>query len=425
MLHLEPALPLLEHLAARWRVYERRPFAGCAVLAVQHLLGSTASLLRAIEGGGASPDAFFVVGKAYSSHPGVVARLKDLGYRVEDAIEGFSDGIPYDRVLEQVVHHTLRTLISERLVDRASEPRVLLIDDAGKAIRALHEEYPHVAQYFRCVEQTTRGVRSLQGLDLRCPVVNVARSEAKLLYESPLIAKSMVEELAARLDTWRLIFQLRNRRALLLGYGAVGEKVAEELSRREFEVLVFDRDPTRRARAAREGYRLVSRRRDGLPEAGLIVGCTGTDSLPTSELKAVAQGSLLVNMASSDLEFGAWRLRPTGRVIHTSKSDFGFPSLTAWPWQCLYEVSSEGRTFYLANGGFPVDFSSGAVDPIPAESIQLTRALLFGAAFQALETSEPGLFELNSDLQEQVMTQYLGCRNSGAPTPVRRKSRGW
>src|SRR5579859_4134804 len=182
------SLPLLDYLDQCYQVNRQQPFQGYAVLAVQHLLGSTVPLLRAIEDGGVEKQNMYVVGKAYSSHYAVVAHLRNLGYQVVDAISEFSEQVPYDTILENAIRSALHKLITDYHL-KSHNPRVLLMDDAGKAIRILHEDFFDYANTFRCVEQTTRGIREISKVALACPVVNVARSHAKVSLEAPLIAQ--------------------------------------------------------------------------------------------------------------------------------------------------------------------------------------------------------------------------------------------
>ena len=75
------------------------------------------------------------------------------------------------------------------------------------------------------------------------------------------------------------------------------------------------------------------------------------------------------------------------------------------PCFSLYAVPQNGRTFYLVNGGFPVNFN-GQVDPIGAAEIQLTRGLLFLGAVQAGCEQAPGLIALDGERQTWLWDSY-------------------
>lgn len=91
-------------------------------------------------------------------------------------------------------------------------------------------------------------------------------------------------------------------------------------------------------------------------------------------------------------------------MIHT-RSTSGDHELQ--PWKNLYSVQSGLRTFYLANGGFPINFS-GKLDPIAPEEIQLTRALMYSAGLQAVATQEAGLLPLSEGAQVMISEWIRG-----------------
>jgi len=411
--NLPISLPLIDYLDNKYQITHQQPFKNTVLFAIQHLLGSTVPLLLAIEKGGVNKHDVYLVGKAYSTHPVVMSYLKDHGRHVLNAIMGYSEDVPYDMVLEDNIRHTFRKLIDKFKLDESST-KILLLDDAGKGIRILHEEFPRYAHYFKCVEQTTRGIREIEDIELKCPVVNVARSWAKTSYEAPLIAQSMVQELLHALERWQFVFTLTNHTILLFGYGTVGEYVCTELTTKGFSVLVFDTNQARLERANESGYQTLRNYAEALSSVGMVVGCTGTPHLSNDELRALQPGTLLVNMASSDLEFAAWRFRKAAIIVHETvlpSDELVHTQLEGpIPWRCLYQITVGNTGFYLANGGFPIDFS-GAMDPIPPSDIQLTRALLLAAALQAVHSEDTGIHKLNDEVQHLILGEYGRLRS--------------
>jgi hypothetical protein len=138
---------------------------------------------------------------------------------------------------------------------------------------------------------------------------------------------------------------------------------------------------------------------EAIRTADLVVGCTGSEALDIT-LAPIKAGALLVNMASSDLEFSPWKVSQASEAVSSDRSD-----ADTHPWRHLFRIKLRSREFFLANGGFPVDFS-GAVDPIPPHRIQLTRALLLAGALQAVRSTGGGLQELSSEMQDVVLRAY-------------------
>src|SRR5262249_52851752 len=73
-------------------------------------------------------------------------------------------------------------------------PRVMILDEGGHLIEALHRSYPEYAHLCFAVEQTQAGLDRLEGLDLLCPVFSVAGAWAKKLFEAPFIGENVVDE---------------------------------------------------------------------------------------------------------------------------------------------------------------------------------------------------------------------------------------
>lgn len=412
---LTPTLPVLDRLRAEFGTI-RPDTAG--LFGLQHLFGSTATLVRRLAEPSLSPRDVFLLGKPYSTHPGVADALRNqYGFWVHPDSTDQSRRDDNDALMDDRIGAVL-----ERIADRfrsgryGRNRRFLLIDDGARAIRQLHEpRFDDVRHRFTCVEQTRCGTRHIADLDLETPVINVAESRAKLVYESPLIAESVVLELQKKLRGLRAAGIAVDRRALVSGYGAIGAAVADALRDAGFAVAVHDVDSTRLHGAARRGYTVCRDYGAGLRRGGLIVGCTGLPVMERRHHAEIADGALLISASSSDVEFRSWQLRARGECLgdparwtadgrceRTPDADG-----RRWDHPCfsLYRIRDAWRTFHLVNGGFPVNFSGG-VDPIAPEKIQLTRSLLYLGALQATRTTAPGLHALDDRFQQRLLSEY-------------------
>jgi len=418
---LMPEMPVMNQLHRA--LGEVHPSVG-GFLGLQHLFGSTASLVHRIVKNRVAPGNVFLLGKPYSTNPRVASLLKNkLGYWVHpDSVDQPCD-LENDNQMDQRIIETLER-ISESIKRQGIYPpmRFLLIDDGGRAIRLLHSaRFADIRRHFTCVEQTRCGTRSIADLDLEVPVINVAESWVKLEYESPLIATSVNRELSKKLKGLSLAGIPVSGKALIIGYGAIGKAVAEEFARDGRDVVVYDNQVTRLAQAARDGYRIIPDLRSALARGGVIVGCTGLPVLGHADYPEIADGSLLISASSADVEFRAWNLRARGECLGDPAIWGREPQYLSqktpdsegrrWDHPCfsLYKIASQARSFYLVNGGFPVNFN-GDVDPIKPSEIQLTRSLLYAGAVQASHTTRPGLHELDNDAQSLLMETYSATR---------------
>jgi S-adenosylhomocysteine hydrolase len=370
------------------------PLAGVSIAGVQHLLGSTAGLVRGLLKTGVQPEDIALSGKIYSEHKAVKEDLRAHGVKVHGSAR-----------LDDLVAHVLTRLRRER-------GRVIVLDDGGRLIRRLHDEVPaHFVHRIAAVEQTQRGIRELAGLRLRFPVINVAESWAKRRFESPMIGSSVVRALENELSRLEAAALAPKGKLLLLGYGAVGRAVAGALRRRGlpgdgYRIEVFDPSRRARARARRDGVRASSDLADALADAVIVVNAKGdVGRIRIGRGSAAPNGCIFVNAASGSQEFefldavgeASARRRFLGKRL-SQGSDLD-------PIRRDEIVRTrDGREYLLVARGNVVNFT-GEIDPIPPRFIQLTRGLLYLGAIQAGRETRPGLHALDRAAQRSFVSR--------------------
>jgi len=403
-------LPLLTYLEKSFDIKNKQQFKGYACVFIQHLLGSNIPLIKSIERGGVNKKDFYIIGKAYSTNDEVLKYLEMNKYNSFNPIEGYSTDVCYDDILKNTIRKVFKLVLNH------SELPILLLDDAAKGISIAHEdEFKKHLYRFKCVELTSRGINEINRIKLGCPVINVATSDAKKKIEAPLIGKSMVSELCNLLNSWSQYYRPPNRNALLIGYGAIGKAVCTQLSIAGFKVIVFDIDAQQINSATNDNYATT----DDISReitAGIVIGCTGTSLIKFDRFSNFQDGTLFVNMASSDLEFGLWKFSGD-KSIFLQSGIHKIEDVTllneksrAATWRCLYKITNKDKSFYLANGGFPVNFS-GEMDPILPLEIQITRSLVLAAALQVVNEQEHRLITLNEKLQKVLVHQFIKNHN--------------
>ena len=414
---LEPPLPLVDAVRERFGALDERV---AAIVGVQHLMGSTVTLFRALSAGSVPPHRVFLLGKPYSTNHAVMRYLESVcGFAVHPGSVEYRGAREYHE--EADVH--IASLLSAAVASVSERRgRILLIDDGGRAIRMIHESsLGFAAERFACVEQTRRGVRELQGLSLRGPVVHVAESRVKLERESPIIGESVSDEVARRLEALEVAGIPVGRSSAILGFGAIGSAVASALRDRGQAIVVYDPDATKRDAARAAGYAAVSRLADALGAARVVIGCTGYAAMGLAEYELLQNDSILISASSSDIEFSGWHLRALSRasdaehritdvfnLVHERFRDrLLYLGDLDHPCHFLSVARVFGRRVFLVNGGFPINFTGG-VDPIPPAKIQLTRALLFAAGVQSSRTEEPGLHPVDAAAQMLIERGWEG-----------------
>lgn len=374
-----PTLPLLESLAKHFA--GRRPLEGVGIVATQHLLETTGSLIEKLFELGAEPRHTFLCGKVYSTNAGVAGRLRSLGAYVHPSARAWRPGF-YERSLasdvRQLWERAWPALASGGL------SRILVLDDGGLSVEALRG-LPDPGVPVTAIEQTMSGIARFAESPPPCPVIEVASSAAKRHIEPPMIWDATLWKLRRLLAAFG-----RTCRFGVVGAGSVGTAVAGGLAALGYRVAAFDCVPGRVA--ALEGVRAADSLEALLEESQVVFGCTGSDLLAgASGWRRITGRRILISCSSQDREF-ATALAESGQ------------GHTADPLADL-EVKLDRGKLLVPRGGFPANFD-GSPESVGASDIQMTRALLLAAALQAAAGSQETM--LRPEMQSFTVTHWAG-----------------
>ncbi len=475
---LAERMPVLKELAA----HVKADFSKFEMVAVQHLFPTTGVLFDTFAEHGVDATKASVLGKNYSADPEVALRLHGNGWSVVS--DNIKPGIRHepgevmtylDDLPEEIRFHTDAQIapVYHRLaklfdgVDPAkTDRRFLLLDEGGKLVKLLHTYFPAFAPLCVAVEQTDRGIQEVEKLDLKCPVVNVARSAAKKTWESPMIGENVVAAALAQLADLHPGLEPKPKVATVIGYGAVGKASADALRRRGYAVNVYDTDPTKLAAARRDGCTPATRE-EALARGALLISATGRTTLTPADYDLLPKGAILVNAASGNHELGAHLIDELSQKIEDDRlaeahkdagpfdviglPDFDEVTVRAYhdgaerldetgQWRTTFgdrELAlgsnfdddamrhrvvrtPAGNEVLLVRSGYVVNLS----DDIPPEFIQLTRGLIYAACAQATKAKAPGLVDLDQGAQDFIvkrMHAHLGRQKLSLAAPDFRK----
>lgn len=381
------------------------------VILIQHQLGSLVPLTRALFDLGLDPKRTYCVDIPYTANAKVQTALQQLGIpRSNFSPSTYNLAKPYAPYQRQRVQRLLSSL--RKQMD--ARDKVLVMDDGSYFIEAA-SCYAELLPQMSVVEQTTRGVIkinrdvALQRYCARLPIVNVAESAPKKNIESPFIGhvvcNALIRRLARKgpLGTKDLV--------LILGYGAIGSKVAESIQR-EFGVdadRIYVTDPKlqNRRRARRAGHRIWTREPHSRIRFKLVVGCAGTTSFTISDRVFLEDGALLASASSGSAELSREEFIDLAESIADDDiyvKDRG--TLKTRPIHSDIELRLVDRDVRFLNGGFPVNFD-GRVNCVAPRLIQATHTLQIGAAVQAVTTRKRGVIDLDRRVCNWV-TRHFG-----------------
>lgn len=334
-------LPLLDFAASR---FKHLNFSKTAIVGCQHLLPSNLIMFHYLFEKGLKPVNTFLVGKVYSTHKNTSKNFEKMGVYLHKY--KYSSHQSFEEQFSVTAKSFLNFV--ENKIGSYRLERVILVDDGGEIIKQVSRNGHFGDVKIVGVEQTTSGYEKLAGMKERLllPIINVARSNAKLNVESPYIAKAVIQELNKRL----IKHKIKPKRILVVGDGAIGRNLFNQLSRK-YEVALFDILPHK--------SHFNSDLETIVPSHNVIVGSAGNTILSRLQFKVLKRNTVLVSASSSDIEFESTYLRQQATETDNLHAD----------------ILAEG--IILLNSGFPINFNGTELENL--EDIQLTRALMFSA----------------------------------------------
>jgi hypothetical protein len=463
MWQIPRALPAVDGVVERT---EGQPFEGWMLFGVQHLLSSQAPMFEAFEKLGMAAEDMHLLGVPYSTSPLMSWYFRRRGHEVWEGDAGAGD-MPNNQCdyHEQRLHEVEKRLFP--LIQKAiqDKKRILVLDDGGLVavtISKLVDKHPELAWLFKVVEQTTRGMTEVGGLDVRWTEIDVATSAGKEL-ESEHVARSLAKSLVDQVSR----LGIRDPKGVpitVAGFGRVGAATARVLAGLGFAVTVLEADtPLGKKRveeAKAEGMNATVDAKEAAKSARIFVGLTGHLSIDRSVLDALPPGAIVASGSSAEIEVAVGHLRnrahkvtgdryeghfddllevleqipiegpskplhiePKLRKIHHFDGETYFfgkdaPFHSEVPHGVTQELLLNGKSLLLLNDGRPINFN-GLLDNIEPEYIQVTRALMLQAAIQAVKSDNPGVEKLDPKAQEPIIEGVESAWAKHPPDPVR------
>jgi S-adenosylhomocysteine hydrolase len=349
------------------------------IIGVQHLVRSTLRMFSSLFQQGLPQDHLFLLGKCYSTNPAVFEEMNRRNIHTDRNSLYFNSHESFDDSFFQVINGFIEESLP--LIIERCPKKIIILDDGGSLLTRLQK---NISSIKNCqlvgIEQTTSGFRALKQTRLNVPIINVARSKTKLIYESPLIARSAIRTIMNHLKRLSIVPQ----QVLIIGKGAIGKSIQRTLRQINFhEVFFYD---TERSKSCFMPEMLQQH----LSQFDLILGCTGATSLGPELYPFLKKGAVLASISSSDREFNAVALRKQLPVTFNCHEDLLVDS------------------FYLLNCGFPINFDSD-FESVDSDEYELTRSLLSQAIFQAALLSPATrnyMIPLNTIIQKEITQKF-------------------
>jgi S-adenosylhomocysteine hydrolase len=344
----------------------------------QHIVSTTKALFQAFFDLGLKKENLSVIGKCYSTDPRVLQELKKENIDVCESSLSFDSYGSFD---QQLTENT-KQFINSRLdrINNKKFKKIIVLDDGGSLLVSM-DSLSLDFRLFVGVEQTTSGYDRIKHLKLQFPVVNLARSYAKLNFESPIIAILIKQALRRQFD----LLNLNPKQILIIGNGSIGCEIYDALSL-NYQIKRFDQIQSLTDISGEDFDDLIG-------DFDLIIGCTGKTVLNADQIQKLKKGCILVSASSSDREFDIVPFRKTiPRVI-----------------DCHQNLCFDG--IQVLNCGFPINFDEH-FDELDIQELEFTRSILlasvlYGCQMETEDLSSYPLVELNIDIQNQIISKFL------------------
>ena len=394
-------LPVLDALLAKANHSETRQVLEKTVIYyVHHPLQTSINVIDSFVALGARYDNIFILGKKYSQNEEVVTALTKRGVHYQPCSMQLRAGHYATAFIRDINWLWFQlTLHLNKTIEN-----ILVLDHGGHAVTFVPSE---LLEHYRIIgiEKTSAGFFDIEKRGLPpFPMIDVANCFAKRYLESPLIAKAIVTKLFSLLPK-----PSRKLHYGVVGLGSVGQAIIEQLLKRGQKLIVFDVN-SELIKPFEQDSRFVCAKdtRDLIATCDWIFGCSGRDISESSieQLRIAPHDKTLVSCSSEDKEFLSLL-----RFIDKQK-----PPISDLLDTLEYH-SELGATIRVLRGGFPANFDSSG-ESVPANEIQLTRALVVGAVLQSVQffndediLAQSGVHPLNWDVQQFIVSEWLNHQN--------------
>lgn len=197
--------------------------------------------------------------------------------------------------------------------------QTIVLDDGGYVLPRLIEQRVPAAVIRRhvvgVVEQTMSGIWRLDRVCDRppVPVFSVAESSLKATVESYGVADAAVRNTVRLLENEKF----EGRCAAVLGFGRIGQEVAEILRTRRMRVAVYDHDVLRLLTARERGFHTFRTVEElfGEHRPMIVFGAAGRGSISGEVWQHIRHDCYLVSTTSRDFEFDLPGLRARSHQI--------------------------------------------------------------------------------------------------------------
>jgi adenosylhomocysteinase len=293
---------------------------------------------------------------------------------------------------------TVREEVVDYLVSRGAEarawPGMSQADYEAAILMALEWKPTHLCEFGGDLTQMIHAGYDRQ-IEIRAGLEGTGSGIARLGKTTPVFPIFNWDDLPVKeglhnrhmvgITTWQTFFErthltLHGKRVVVVGYGLVGQGVAETARAFGGAVTIVEKDPSRAAQAAFDGWHVLPFE-EAIEQAEVVVTAAGAAGVLTPKHFAfLRQGTFLINIGHRSDEIDV-----SGLYVYPHREVLPF----------VEEIDLNGRSIYLFAGGSMANLTAGYGDSLNAFDITLT---LMAAGIKFItgegQTLPPGIYIL-------------------------------
>lgn len=280
-----------------------------------------------------------------------------------------------------------------------SENQIIIIEDGGFFVPLIHDKYPQLFPHIiGAVEQTTRGiensknwVKKKEDNTLKFPIISVATSKLKREIEPPFIADVVLKNI----ENLLINVILRGKNGLLLGFGTIGEKVAEWFYNHGVNLSIFDKSYQKKILIKLKGLDLAKSRKLSAQNKDFIIGASGYNTIDSKLISFLSHNSILISTSSEQYEIDIDDLNRKSDHIRDFEDENGRKIGTTY-------MIGEKSINVLADG-YPINFWFS--ESMPYEASDFIMTLIFLSSIELI-IDEDISNGINSDKVNDLAEKY-------------------
>lgn len=368
-------MPILKDYSSK----RNKDLDGVAIIWRDHFLEDNVGLLSGFMRMGVKAEDILVMDKGDSTkhRKEITDTFKKLGFQVE---------LLDNNLLEEKEVLENGTKIISKFIEDRKDKKVLVLDDGAIISKILiNTNYSNLKAIVELTEMGLRRIRKLDIEKLPYPVLNVAKSNLKKFITYKEISNTIFTRTIELLGDEKLV----GRTLIQLGYGDLGETLAERFRQYGARVTIVDPDIMKLIQATEKGFNTFKTLEEAMQyeKPFIIIGASGEQSISRQVAMMLEDETYVTAGATADLS-----------IFKKFESE-GIKYKFIPKYGTQYEI--EGKRITVLGNGRSVNLFDS--ESIPNRAIDIFKAGTLVTANMAIQNSD----KIKNELQLDIVNDWI------------------